>query len=109
MVCRTTVDGCWGCGSPWERLHFEPLAYDTTDTGYYCERCDVYSKKIPPDVLAAMTPSTPNSEAVILLHVPRGNYAAMARLHPDFPTWEAACVYLAQVDRPQDYRVSYMQ
>jgi hypothetical protein len=46
MPCRTTLVGCWGCGRPWESLRYEPLAYDQTDTAYYCERCDVYSKKL---------------------------------------------------------------
>ena len=48
MPCRTTVFGCWGCGRPWENLCYEPLAYDTTDTAYYCAWCDVYSKKLVP-------------------------------------------------------------
>ena len=45
MVCRTTLNGCWGCGRRWEDLRYEPLVYDPTDTGYYCKSCDVYSTK----------------------------------------------------------------
>ena len=45
---------------------------------------------------------------VLLLHIPHGNYAALARVYPDFPTRAKACAYLATVARPQDYRVSFL-
>jgi hypothetical protein len=47
-------------------------------------------------------------DVVILLHIPRGNYADLARVYPDFPSRAAACAYLERVGRPQDYRVSAM-
>ena len=47
-------------------------------------------------------------QTVILLHVPHGNYANLARLHPDFPTRRTACVFLVRVARPQDYMASFV-
>lgn len=59
MPCRTTVFGCWGCGRPWEALRYEPIAYDPPATAYYCERCDVYTKKTQAPGLIAVAKRYP--------------------------------------------------
>ena len=44
-LVKVTIKGCWSCGQPWNGLRCKPLASDPIDTAYYCEQCDVFTRK----------------------------------------------------------------